>query len=384
MARRNGSGFVAITCGSWSRNARMCGVSADDSLSNALSTSSRNGVGKSDSTSVRLKYSAHSSATVNPAASPLNAWPLTRHRVRPSSCDRSSNNGKPASSSAWRSRRMVRVVTPASAASSSMVTPLARARSISRRIVHCRTTSVFRGTAAILAIAGSYPPTAYSPTAVRRPLSAGSYLRQLSPTADSRSLPAILVERDAAQQIDVGQHLSGAEHHRRQRIFGQLHRQSRFVAEAPVELFQQGAAAGEDDSAIVDVGGELRRDTFEGVVNRLHDRFDRFGHRRTDLRVGHRHDLGAALREMAALDLHGGFVFEGAGRSDLDLDLLGRPFANQQIVRFPGMLDDRVVELVSGDPDRLAVHNASQRNDGNVGRPTANVDDHVARGFGDR
>jgi hypothetical protein len=48
----------------------MCGVSADDSFSNALSTSSRNGVPDSDSSSVRLKYSAHSSDTVRPADSP--------------------------------------------------------------------------------------------------------------------------------------------------------------------------------------------------------------------------------------------------------------------------------------------------------------------------
>ncbi len=78
----------------------MCGVSTEESFSNALSTSSRNGVPDSDATSERLKYSAHSSDTVRPAASPLNAWPFTFHRVFPSSPDLSSNSGKPASSSA--------------------------------------------------------------------------------------------------------------------------------------------------------------------------------------------------------------------------------------------------------------------------------------------
>ena len=63
----------------------MCGVSAEDSFSKALSTSSRNGVPDSDSSSVRLKYSAHSSETVRPADSPLNAWPFTSQRVLPSS-----------------------------------------------------------------------------------------------------------------------------------------------------------------------------------------------------------------------------------------------------------------------------------------------------------
>ena len=51
----------------------MCGVSAAASFSNALSTSSRNGVPDSDSSSVRLKYSAQSSDMVRPAESPLNA-----------------------------------------------------------------------------------------------------------------------------------------------------------------------------------------------------------------------------------------------------------------------------------------------------------------------
>ena len=124
----------------------MCGVSAEDSFSKALSTSSRNGVPDSDSRSVREKYSAQSSETVRPADSPLSAWPFTSQRVLPSSRPLSSNSGKPASSSACRSRRMVRVVTSQSAARSSIVTPTPRARSISRRIVHWRMTSALRGT----------------------------------------------------------------------------------------------------------------------------------------------------------------------------------------------------------------------------------------------
>src|SRR2546423_15396587 len=58
--------------------------------------------------------------------------------------------GKPASSSACRSRRIVRVVTAHCDARSSIVTPAARACSISRRIVHWRMTSAFLGTHAIV------------------------------------------------------------------------------------------------------------------------------------------------------------------------------------------------------------------------------------------
>src|SRR5438105_7348664 len=58
--------------------------------------------------------------------------------------------GKPASSSACRSRRIVRVVTAHWDARSSIVTPAARACSISRRIVHWRMTSAFLGTHGIV------------------------------------------------------------------------------------------------------------------------------------------------------------------------------------------------------------------------------------------
>jgi hypothetical protein len=47
----------------------MPGVSAADSLSNAAATSCWKGVAARHSTSVRLKYSALSSASVNPVSS---------------------------------------------------------------------------------------------------------------------------------------------------------------------------------------------------------------------------------------------------------------------------------------------------------------------------
>ena len=149
-SRRIGSAFAASTRGSWSRNRRMCGVSPEASFSKALSTSTRNGVPASPIRSVRLKYKAHNSDRVNPAARALNAWPSMHQRVRPSSLDRSSKRGNPASSSAWRSRRMVRVVTLQSAANSPIVTPAPRDLSISLRTVHWRTTSVFLGTLRIV------------------------------------------------------------------------------------------------------------------------------------------------------------------------------------------------------------------------------------------
>src|SRR5436190_2239398 len=264
----------------------MCGVRPHESFSNALSTSSRKTVPESDSTSVRLKYSADSSDTVRPAVRPFSAWPLTRQRVRPSSVVRSSKSGNPASSSACRSRRIVRVVTSQSDASSSIVTPAPRARSISRRIVHCRMTSAFRGT--------------------------------------PRFYVNALFEGDSAQQIEIRQHLARTEDHRRQRILGELYRKAGLLAQPLVEILQQRPAASEDDAAIEDVGRQLRRNALECVVDRLDNRLHRLGQRAANLLVAHHDGLRTAFAQMTSLHLDRLTLLEGIRRSNVNLDLLGR------------------------------------------------------------
>jgi hypothetical protein len=88
--------------------------------------------------------------------------------------------------------------------------------------------------------------------------------------------------------------------------------------------------------------------------------------------------------EVAALDLH---RHDGAGRgggADLDLDALGGALADQQVVLALDVLDDRLVELVAADADRLAGDDAGERDHGDLGGAAADVDDHVAAGLGDR
>ena len=63
---------------------------------------------------------------------------------------------------------------------------------------------------------------------------------------------------------------------------------------------------------------------------------------------------------------------------------LGRPLADEQVVRLLDVLDDGFVHLVAGHAHRLAVDDAGQRDDGDVRRAAADVDDHVARRLGDR
>ncbi len=87
---------------------------------------------------------------------------------------------------------------------------------------------------------------------------------------------------------------------------------------------------------------------------------------------------------MAPLDLHRHAILERIGGADLHLDRFRGALADQQVVGLLDVLDDRIVHLVAGDADRLAVDDAGERDDRNVGRAAADVDDHVARRLGNR
>ena len=87
---------------------------------------------------------------------------------------------------------------------------------------------------------------------------------------------------------------------------------------------------------------------------------------------------------MAALDFHLLGREERRRGPELDLDALGRALADEQVVLAADELRDRLVHRVAGHAHRLAVDDAGQRDDRDVGGAAADVDDHVARGFGDR
>src|SRR5215203_6106834 len=79
-----------------------------------------------------------------------------------------------------------------------------------------------------------------------------------------------LFDRNLPEQIEVREHLAGAEYDCRQRILGDLHRQSGFVTQTLVEPLQQRAAAAQHDATIADVGRELWWNALECVADRLH------------------------------------------------------------------------------------------------------------------
>ena len=63
------------------------------------------------------------------------------------------------------------------------------------------------------------------------------------------------------------------------------------------------------------------------------------------------------------------------------LDLFGRALADQQVMDLAGVGDDVLVHLVAGHADGGADDDAAERDDGDLGRPTADVDDHAAGGL---
>ena len=150
-----------------------------------------------------------------------------------------------------------------------------------------------------------------------------------------------------------------------------------------VDVLEQRAAAGEHDALVHDVRGQLGRRALEREQHGFDDRVDRLGQRLADLVGVDDHGLGNAGHHVAALDLHRHLLLELVGVADGDLDALGGLLADGQVVLALHVRDDGFVHLVAADAHALRVDDAGQRDDGDLGRAAADVDDHVAARLGD-
>ena len=83
-----------------------------------------------------------------------------------------------------------------------------------------------------------------------------------------------LVYQDTFKYFEAVECSAGAERDRRQWIFGNRDRKAGFLSEQFVEVFKQCAAAGQDDAAIDDIGGQFRRGLFQRDFDRFNDRID--------------------------------------------------------------------------------------------------------------
>ena len=183
-----------------------------------------------------------------------------------------------------------------------------------------------------------------------------------------------LLEDDAGAAGDAGQ-----------RVVGDVDRHLGRLGDAPVEAGEQRAATGEHDALVHDVGDELRRRLLDRVLDRVDDLVDGRLDRLADL-VGA--DLDAARQpgqQVAAAEGDALRVpLARVGGADRDLDVLGRPLAEEQVVLAPGERDDVLVHLVAADADGAADDDAAEPDDRDLGRAAADVDDEAARRLADR
>ena len=115
----------------------------------------------------------------------------------------------------------------------------------------------------------------------------------------------------------------------------------------------------------------------------MHDAVVDVGQGVADLAVGEGEGFGDAGDQVAPLDLVGERRAVGVGGADLNLDLLRSALADQQVILLLDVLDDGLVHAVPADAGGVAVDDARQGNHGHLGRAPADIDDHVAAGFGD-
>src|SRR5262245_5462348 len=204
------------------------------------------------------------------------------------------------------------------------------------------------------------------------------------PPGARRPAARLLRDRNLPQEIHVRQHRPGAEHDRSERIFRVRNGKTGFFSKAPVQVAQQRASSRDDDALVHDVGRELRRRALEGHADALDDCGHDLRKRVSHFLVGQDEGLRDPLDEIPPLDLHRHRLVERMSGADFHLHLLGGPLPDEQVVLAFDVLNDRLVHLVRGDPDRSAVNDAGERDDRDVGRASADVHDHVAGRLRDR
>ena len=103
-----------------------------------------------------------------------------------------------------------------------------------------------------------------------------------------------------------------------------------------------------------------------------------------DLGAGEHDRLGKTGDEVATPDLGGRLVGVRPGGPDRHLHLLGGALAEHEVVFLLDPGDDRLVELVTADADALGDDDAAERDDGDLGGATTDVDHHRSGRLVDR
>src|SRR5947208_5690068 len=124
----------------------------------------------------------------------------------------------------------------------------------------------------------------------------------------------------------------GSHCHAGERALSQVDRHLGLVAEALVEVRQQGPAPGEDDSPVHDVGGQFRRGLVEGGLDRLDDLLHRLVQGPPDLLGAADARLPQSGEHAAPADLRLPLFAHVVGGADLKLDLFAALLADPALV----------------------------------------------------
>ena len=93
-----------------------------------------------------------------------------------------------------------------------------------------------------------------------------------------------------------------------------------------------------------------------------------------------RDDRGQTVQKVAPAHLHLTAVCRGVDGADRLFEHFGGAIADEDAVLPADVGNDRLVELVTGDPDGAGEHDAAERQNGHLGGAAADVDDHGAAG----
>src|SRR3954451_20468705 len=180
-------------------------------------------------------------------------------------------------------------------------------------------------------------------------------------------------------RLELLQRSPGADGHARERRLREMRRHLSLVPQALVQALQKRSSAGEHDAAVHDVRGQLWWGPIEGLLDGVDDRLNRLVEGHPDLLAREHHGLRKPGHEVASPDLRLHLLRKREGRADLELDLLRGLLTDHQFVLALDVVDDRLVELVAADADRLRDDDAAERDDGHLAGAAADVDDHVPR-----
>src|SRR5207247_6776196 len=167
--------------------------------------------------------------------------------------------------------------------------------------------------------------------------------------------------QDVAVFLRIVEDPAGAAHDAGHGILVEVDGKAGLLLQQHVEAADQRPASRHHDTPIHDVRRQLGWRDLERAPPRVHDLLDRLLHGLPDLARVHPHDLGDPGDEVAPLDLHLALLAHGRGRADLDLDLLRRRLADQEVAVLAHELYDRMGLFVASRTDRIVRYSLCAR-----------------------